>query len=109
MLPNRFALSQKAEETLKKEKQKTGISPNIYSRELFFLSVENRNPISLTEEEIELGNMQLEKTVWLGGCQTSIELLLTQLYPGASPEKLALAWAKHVEDGLQRLRAAKPL
>lgn len=103
MLPYRFTLTTKAEEKLKREKQRTGIPPNLAARELFFLSIEKGKKFGDIESErnkIKFGKMALEKTVWLGDCQTVTEVILEQLYPHQCSETHSKLWALHVESEL---------
>lgn len=99
MLPNRFTLARKTEEKLKREKQQTGIPPNILARELFFLSVESgkvfQSPVS-----IEQGNMTLDKNTWLGETQEATVSILNNLYNGRTAAELAIFWSMHVAHGV---------
>ena len=99
MLPNRFSLEKATEEKLKREKQRTGIPPNVMARELFFISLENGKKFENTNQ-IETGSMSLEKAVWLGDCQTVIESILKNLYPERTPEEYSKLWALHVSSSL---------
>jgi len=99
MLPKRFALTRNAEEKLKREKLRAGISPNILARELFFKSIEKNKKIEMPEK-IDLGTMLLDKAVWLGDCQTVIEHWLNNSYPKKTAEEHAYLWALHVDSEL---------
>ncbi|MFG6176122.1 DndE family protein [Halomonas sp. THAF12] len=99
MLPNRFSITQKAEERLKREKAVTGLSTNIASRLLFWRSIERGEELEVTQN-IEPGKMHLEKTVWLGESQTATETILLNKYPDRTPDEHAILFALHVESGL---------
>jgi DNA sulfur modification protein DndE len=96
MLPNRFSLTRQTEEKLKREKQRTGVSPNILARELFFKSVE-RGPIYEREQEFKAGQMALEKSVWLGELESVTERTIKSLYGDIGKDEAAKKWALHVQ------------
>lgn len=99
MLPNRFALTQKTEEKLKREKLRTGVSPNILARELFFRSIE-KGLILDPPKEITYGKMMLEKTVWLGELESITEAILLNYYGNIDKNEAAKFWALHVQSVL---------
>nr|CDQ34591.1 DNA sulfur modification protein DndE [Virgibacillus halodenitrificans] len=96
MLPNRFSLLRQTEEKLKREKQRTGVSPNILARELFFKSVE-RGKINDTDQDFKAGQMALEKSVWLGDLENITEQIIKNLYGEIEKEEAAKKWALHVQ------------
>lgn len=106
MLPNRFSLDRQTEEKLKREKQRTGISPNVMARELFFISIESQKKFE-DADHIEPGSMTLDKAVWLGECQTAIERILENMYPGKTPEVYAKLWALHISSSFSSALQAK--
>lgn len=99
MLPNRFALTQKSEERLKRDRQKTGISPNIMARELFFKSIE-LGPIHEKILEFKAGQMVLDKSTWLGELETATERVIKNMYGCLESEEAAKRWAIHIESTL---------
>lgn len=96
MLPKRFSLSKNTEEKLKREKAKTGVSPNVLARELFFKSIET-GPILEAGQDFKAGQMALEKSVWLGDLETITEEILKQLYGNIEKDEAAKKWALHVQ------------
>lgn len=96
MLPSRFSLTKTMEEKLKREKQRTGVSPNILARELFFRSIE-QGPITESTQEFVGGHMMLEKSTWLGELDTATEAILKNLYGTLEKTEAAQKWALHVE------------
>ncbi|MBB3185499.1 DNA sulfur modification protein DndE [Halomonas fontilapidosi] len=99
MLPNRFALTQQTEEKLKREKLRTGVSPNILARELFFRSIE-KGLVSEPNNEITFGKMVLEKTVWLGELEKITEEMLKHYYGQLEKNRAARIWALHVQSAI---------
>ncbi len=99
MLPNRFALTQQTEEKLKREKQRSGISPNILARELFFTSIE-KGIVTEPSKEITFGKMMLEKTVWLGDLEDITEAILLSYYGKLDKNDAARIWALHIQAAL---------
>lgn len=96
MLPNRFALTAQSEERLKREKQRTGVPPNILARELFFRSIEV-GPVIDINKELTMGKMHLEKTTWLGELESATESAIQAFYGRISREDAARVWALHIE------------
>ncbi|EWH04023.1 DndE family protein [Halomonas sp. ML-15] len=96
MLPSRFSLTKSMEEKLKREKQRTGVPPNILARELFFRSIE-QGPITETTQEFISGHMMLEKSTWLGELEEVTEAVLINLYGKQEKSEAAKKWALHVE------------
>lgn len=99
MLPNRFSLTQQTEEKLKREKLRSGVSPNILARELFFRSIEN-GVVTEPAKEIIFGKMMLEKTVWLGDLEHITEAIIKSYYGEVDKNKAARLWAIHVQAAL---------
>lgn len=96
MLPSRFSLTKTMEDRLKREKQRTGVSPNILARELFFKSIE-QGAITQSAQEFISGDMMLEKSTWLGELETVTEAILKNLYGTLEKTEAAQKWALHVE------------
>lgn len=96
MLPNRFCLTRNTEEKLKREKVRTGVSPNFLARELFFKSIE-KGPITSSDQEFDSGQMILEKSIWLGELEIITELALKNAYGNIGKTEAAKKWALHVE------------
>ncbi len=96
MLPHTLWLPKAVEDELKRQKEVTGITPNIAARSAFFNSIEagfvydKRDPIKLN------GSLKLDKVTWLGKTQLATELLLQQLYPNHTEKEFFIAWAAHV-------------
>lgn len=103
MLPNRFNIFKSTEDQLKRLKQQTGLSPNISARMAFCHSIERTTFVSLERRKVD-GTLNLEKTIWLGEHLELYELLLTYLYPNFDAKYLEVAWAAHVEHGIQFLK-----
>ncbi|MGM0535725.1 MAG: DndE family protein [Pseudomonadota bacterium] len=99
MLPSRFSLTKQAEETLKRNKGRTGIPPNIMARDLFFRSIE-LGPIIDKNFEFRPGQMSLEKSVWLGSLELVTEQALKSLYGNIGSDVAAKKWALHVENAM---------
>ncbi|WP_433924552.1 DndE family protein [Vreelandella sp. 21] len=99
MLPDRkISLTKKAEERLKRIKQSTGQSVNQLANEKFFLSLETNAKFDVrNSEKPTMGDIKLEKSTWLGECQTLVEVSLKNLYPSANEDDAALLWALHIE------------
>ncbi len=104
MLPHTLWLPKAVEDELKRQKEETGITPNIAARIAFFKSIEagfvydKRDPIKLN------GSLKLDKVTWLGKTQLATELLLKQKYPDSSEKELWAAWASHIQSALTKIR-----
>lgn len=100
MLPNTMWLNKAVEDELKKQKEITGITPNVAARIAFFKSIE-AGFIYDKSQQVQLnGTLKLDKVTWLGMTQLATELLLKQRYPDFTDKELWLAWANHVGTGL---------
>lgn len=101
MLPHTLWLPKAVEDELKRQKEETGITPNIAARVAFFKSIEagfvydKRDPIKLN------GSLKLDKVTWLGKTQLATELLLKNYYPTLSDKEIWLAWASHISYGIK--------
>lgn len=108
MLPNRMSLPKKTEDRLRRIKQYTGISPNIFSRIAFFRSIESG--YLYQNERIALdGPLVLDKVTWLGETMEIAELLLAEHYPELEAPELREAWAAHVTNGILGLHTVRKL
>lgn len=102
MLPHTLWLPKAVEDELKRQKEETGITPNIAARIAFFKSIEagfvydKRDPIKLN------GILKLDKVTWLGKTQLATELLLKERYPNSNEKELWTAWASHISFGIQQ-------
>lgn len=99
MLPNRFSLTKQTEEKLKRQKLRTGTPPNILARELFFRSIEY-GAIQDTPEDFQAGQMNLEKSVWLGELEKATEITLKNIYGNIDKNEAAKKWALHVQQAV---------
>jgi len=96
MLPNTMWLNKAVEDELKKQKNITGITPNVAARIAFFKSIE-AGFIYDKSQQVQLnGTLKLDKVTWLGMTQLATELLLKQRYPGFTDKELWIAWAAHI-------------
>lgn len=100
MLPHTLWLPKAVEDELKRQKEETGITPNIAARIAFFKSIEagfvydKRDPIKLN------GSLKLDKVTWLGKTQLATELLLKQEFPNFNEKELWAVWAAYVKHGV---------
>jgi len=100
MLPNTMWLNKAVEDELKKQKEITGITPNVAARIAFFKSIE-AGFIYDKSQQVQLnGTLKQDKVTWLGMTQLATELLLKQRYAEFTEKELLIAWAKHVEKGI---------
>lgn len=99
-LPNTLWLSKSAEERLKKQKEETGLTPNIGARLAFFKSVESGFVFDPIQQHPLNGALKLDKVTWLGKTQMATELMLKMLYPQFNEKEMWSAWAAHVNAGL---------
>lgn len=99
MLPDRkISLTKKAEDRLKRIRQVTGQGVNQLANERFFLSLESKTRFDIkTYEKPTMGDIKLEKSSWLGECQTLVEISLANIYPNTTEDEAALLWALHIE------------
>jgi|SRR5690554_2868241 len=102
MLPNRMNIFKSSEDQLKRLKQQTGITPNIAARIAFCHSIELETISSLEPRRVD-GTLNLDKATWLGDYTELYELALVKKYPKLGTKELELAWAIHVENGLNYL------
>ncbi|MBH8581095.1 DndE family protein [Bisbaumannia pacifica] len=99
MLPDKkISLTKKAEDKLKRIKQTTGENVNQLANERFFTSLEKGVILSNREKERPaMGDIKLEKSAWLGDCQSVVEAALKRLYPNVTKDEAAILWALHIE------------
>ena len=101
MLPNTMWLNKAVEDELRKQKEITGITPNVAARIAFFKSIE-AGFIYDKSQQVQLnGTLKLDKVTWLGMTQLATELLLKQRYPDFTDKELWTAWASHVAQGIE--------
>lgn len=104
MLPHTLWLPKAVEDELKRQKEVTGITPNIAARIAFFKSIEagfvydKRDSIKLN------GTLKLDKVTWLGKTQLATEMLLKNSYPDFSEKEMWLAWAAHISFSITKIK-----
>jgi DNA sulfur modification protein DndE len=108
MLPNRMNLDKNTEESLRRLKQQTGITPNVLARIAFFRSIESGYEPEVKDLKHD-GSLVLDKITWLGDTSSTTELLLKMKYPKVDSKTLMSIWANHVKDGIASLRNHKSL
>ncbi len=100
MLPNIMWLNKAVEDELKRQKEQTGITPNVAARIAFFKSIEAGFVYDKSQQVQLNGNLKLDKATWLGMTQLVTELLLKQRYPDFTDKELLTAWAWHISIGI---------
>lgn len=98
MLPNMMWLNKAVEDELKRQKEQTGITPNVAARIAFFKSIEAGFVYDKSQQVQLNGTLKLDKVTWLGMTQLATELLLKQRYPEFTDKELWAAWAAHVSE-----------
>lgn len=100
MLPNMMWLNKAVEDELKRQKEQTGITPNVAARIAFFKSIEAGFVYDKSQQVQLNGSLKLDKVTWLGMTQLATELLLKQRYPDFTDKELLTAWASHIQAGI---------
>ena len=100
MLPQTLWLNKAVEDELKRQKDQTGVTPNVAARIAFFKSIEAGFVYDKSQQVQLNGTLKLDKVTWLGKTQLATELLLKQRYPDFTEKELWIAWASHVGTGL---------
>jgi DNA sulfur modification protein DndE len=104
MLPNIMWLNKAVEDELKKQKELTGITPNVAARIAFFKSIEAGFVYDKSQQVQLNGTLKLDKVTWLGMTQLATELLLKQKYPEYTDKNLQVVWAAYVAAGISSVR-----
>lgn len=103
MLPQTLWLNKAVEDELKRQKDQTGVTPNVAARIAFFKSIEAGFVYDKSQQVQLNGTLKLDKVTWLGKTQLATELLLKQRYPDFTEKELWAAWAAHIFYGISGL------
>jgi DNA sulfur modification protein DndE len=107
MLPNRFRISQRATESLKTLKGRTGVTPNILCRIAFVLSL--RDGPRGGDLDLELNGSEFNTPTLFGDYALVYECLMRQLHGSLEGKEMQRIVAAHIETGLEHLKRVRSL
>ena len=107
MLPNRFRISQRATETLKQVKARTGLTPNILCRMALVLSL--RDGERGGETDVEIDGSEFNTPTLFGDYHLVYESAIRQVHGVLKAKDVQRVVANHIEVGVDRLKRIRSL
>ena len=107
MLPNRFRISQRATETLKQIKGRSGVTPNILCRMALVLSL--REGRQAAAQRIELDGSEFNTPTLFGDYPLVYESLIRQVHGPLDGKEIQRVVAAHIDAGVDQLKRVRRL
>jgi DNA sulfur modification protein DndE len=107
MFPSRFRISQRATESLKALKGRTGVTPNILCRIAFVLSL--RDGSRGGDQDFELNGSEFNTPTLFGEYALVYECLMRQVHGSLETKDMQRVVAGHIEAGLEHLKRVRSL